>query len=233
MDIKQYFKQTVKNRSDEKGLYSKVENELALREVDTLFFLLKEFFNFFESNENKTVLDIGCGNKYLQKPFQDRNYVYEGYDIEDLDIEKDKIPKEDNSVDLVVAVGLIEALSDVTNLIKESKRVLKKNGYLYLITPNWLKDYKNFYNNPIHKTPFTPTSMEVLLNSFNYSDVKIFPGLRCKSKWFYEGKLRFEKAYFLFPFLKYVKKNNVLSKRRFIPEFLQGHARSIIAVARK
>ena len=64
---------------------------------------------------------------------------------------------------MIVSLGLIEALKNPSNLIKESYRVLKKGGYLYIITPNWKKDYKNFFNNYYHKTTFTPESLETAL----------------------------------------------------------------------
>ena len=52
-------------------------------------------------------------------------------------------------------------------------------------------DYKNFYNNFYHKTPFTPESLETALKLTGFNDIKTFPGLRCKPKWYYEGKFRF------------------------------------------
>ena len=108
----------------------------------------------------------------------------------------------------------------------------------YTLTPNWQKDYKNFYNNPIHKTPFTPNSLNQILSSiYNFENVQIFPALRCKPKWYYTGKYKFEKAYYLLPFNRYeFYKKKVYRKsfiRNLVPEFLKGHSRSITAIAKK
>ena len=155
----------------------------------------------------------------------------------DLDIEKDRIPLPDNSVDLVTNIGLIEALKVYDNLMSESKRILKPGGFFYTITPNWLKDYKNFYNNPIHKKPYTPNSLKQALSINEFREIRILPGLRSKPIWYYKGRLRFEKAYYLLPFNQYdfyEKKFYAKSVfRKFIPEFLKGHSRSLIGIARK
>ena len=54
------------------------------------------------------------------------NCEYKGYDIQDLDLEKDKLPDNEGSIDIIVSLGLIEALKNPSHLIKESQRVLKK-----------------------------------------------------------------------------------------------------------
>ena len=233
-DKKEYLKYLKKNRLF--NFEEKEKDVFAKREVDTLFFLLKNFYKYsFEDNNKLKIVDLGCGDKFIKKPLEDLNHLYNGYDIEDLDLEKDKVELPDNSIDIVVSLGLIEALVNPTHLIRESMRILKKDGFIYLITPNWKKDFKNFFNNFYHKTPFTPESLETALKLENFKNIKTFPGLRCKPKWYYTGKYRFEKAYYLLPF----SNNNFLNynakkiNRKWIPEFLKGHSRSIIAIAQK
>jgi len=53
-----------------------------------------------------------------------------------LDLSKDKIPLQDNSVDLVTSFEVIEHLINPDNMLKEVYRVLKFNGYLLISTPN-------------------------------------------------------------------------------------------------
>lgn len=236
MKPEKYFDSIIKNRDKDRN--PDISDELAKREVDTIFFLLKNFYNISYNDKSYKVVDIGCGDGYLKKYFEKRNFEYIGYDIQDLDIEKDKINLDDNSIDLVINIGLIEALENTENLISESKRILKKGGIFYTLTPNWQKDYKNFYNNPIHKTPFTPNSLNQILSAmYNFKDVQVFPGLRCKPKWYYSGKYRFEKAYYLLPFNQFEFYEKRVYRKSFIrnlvPEFLKGHSRSITAIAKK
>ena len=229
--INKYFINSVNIRSKcNKKLYY----ELAKREVETLFFLIAEFYKIKFIDKDLKVVDIGCGDQFLKTHFEYRNFKYYGYDINNLDIEKDSLPNQTNSVDIVVNLGLIEALKNPSNLLSESYRILKPGGFIYTITPNWKKDYKNFYDNPIHRTPYTPLSLEKLLKSiYGFKDIKTFPGLRCKNKWFYKGKYRFEKAYYLFPFLQINNGSWFDLIRKFLPTFLKGHARSIIAIGKK
>ena len=235
MSDKNYFKTIYENRKTYRS--KEVSDELAEREVLTLFNLLSHFYKKTYSDQNNTVIDIGCGDAYLKKFFEQKNFKYIGYDLNDLDIEKDRIPLEDSSVDIVINIGLIEALTSYQNILSEAKRVLKPGGFIYTITPNWLKDYKNFYNNPIHKKPYTPNSLKQAYIINGFKDVKILPGLRCKPIWYYKGVFRFEKAFYLLPFNQYTffeKKfytNNFF--RKLIPEFLKGHSRSLIGIVKK
>ncbi len=235
MSDKNYFKNIVESRNSLRS--QKISDELAEREVFTIFKLLRYFYNKIYDDQKNIVVDIGCGDKYLKKFFEKRNFNYIGYDLDDLDIEKDKIPLEDNSVDIIINIGLLEALQTYNNLFIEAKRVLKPDGFIYTITPNWLKDYKNFYNNPIHKKPYTPNSLKqaYLINGFK--EINILPGLRCKPIWYYKGALKFEKAFYLLPFNRYeFFEKRIYTKnlwRKLIPEFLKGHSRSLIGIARK
>ena len=234
MDKKNYLKKIVESRKEK--LSSHEKKVFADREVKTIFFLLKNFFNFeITTNQKLKILDLGCGDKFIKEPLEANNCEYKGYDIQDLDLEKDSLPENNESVDIIVTLGLIEALNNTSHLLKESLRVLKKGGFIYIITPNWKKDYKNFFNNYYHKTPFTPESLETALALNGFNHVKTFPGLRCKPKWYYTGKLRFEKAYYLLPFSgnNFLNYNEKKIDRNFIPEFLKGHSRSIIGIGKK
>jgi hypothetical protein len=96
---------------------------------------------------------------------------------------------------------------------------------MYLSTPNFQLDYKNFYNDPTHVRPYTPIALEQLLILSGFSSVATFPGLRCKEISWYRGKYRFIKAYYLIPF-----RGNT---NWLVPNFLKGHTRSVFALGRK
>lgn len=230
--LKKYFYTNIQNRIHDNQIMSK----LAFREVDTIDRLFKYFYNT-SLKPNKITVDIGAGDGYLKKEFVKRKINYFGYDIGDLDIEKDPIPHEDNSVDYVINLGLIEALKNFDNLMNESYRILKKGGYIYTLTPNWKKDFKNFFDNPIHFNPIAPNKIESIYKIYNFKNIIVVPGVRSKSKFYYTGKYKFEKAYYLLPFTYYTStrllSNKIIKERNLIPEFLKGHARSIIAIGQK
>jgi ubiquinone/menaquinone biosynthesis C-methylase UbiE len=59
-----------------------------------------------------------------------------GIHAERCDLERERIPHDDESFDLVLAQEIVEHLPDCTHLLREAYRVLKYGGYLYLTTPN-------------------------------------------------------------------------------------------------
>lgn len=58
--------------------------------------------------------------------------------LESVDLHKDKLPWPDNFFNYVVFSEVVEHLipSDIPNVIKEINRVVKKNGWVFITTPN-------------------------------------------------------------------------------------------------
>ena len=58
-------------------------------------------------------------------------------DVRRCDVERDDLPVESNSVDVVLATELLEHLRiDPLHALREFRRVLRPDGVLYLVTPN-------------------------------------------------------------------------------------------------
>ena len=218
MDIKKdYFNQ--------RNLSLKNENRLvaAEREIDTIKFILKEFFNF-ELSSGMKVLDLGSGDRFLKNEFEDRGIEYKDYDINDINFDTDKFNDRDNEFDLIVSLAVLEHLENPKLFLNECKRDLKDNCFLYLSTPNWKYSRDTFWNDPTHVKPYTEISLKNILLSVGFRNVEILPNLRCKSKWWYEGKFKFLKAYYLLPFK---------GDAKFVPDFLKGKSRGLFAIGKK
>ena len=196
---------------------------LGQREVQTLKLLAAEIG--CESNPGNMLLDLGCADRFLEPACKSERWTYRGLDYTDVNFEVDTFPVEDNSVNFAVSLAVIEHLRDPENFISEVYRYLKPGGVVYLSTPNFQLDWKNFYNDPTHVRPYTPESLEQLLKLSGFSLVASFPGLRCKDISWYRGKNRFLKAYYLLPFRS--------DTGWAVPQFLKGHARSVFALGRK
>ena len=175
--------------------------------------------------KNNLLLDLGCADRFLEPACQSRGWNYRGLDYTDVNFETDTLPIDTNSVDIVVSLAVIEHLRDSDNFLSEIFRCLKPGGIVYLSTPNFQLDFKNFYNDPTHVKPYTPESLKQLLNLSGFSSTATFPGLRCKDISWYRGKNRFLKAYYLLPFSGNTK--------WIVPNFLKGHTRSIFALGKK
>lgn len=169
-----------------------------------------------------TVLDVGCGNRELAAGAVSRSLRYRGIDISDGNFEHSPFPIESASVDLVVALAFIEHLHNPDRFLRETKRVLRPGGLIFISTPNWKYSWRNFFDNPAHVHPYTPKALRALADAYNLGNVKLFPGLRVKPRWMYESPLAFELAR-LIPSRKPLKG---------IFSFLGGKATSIFLVAR-
>ena len=131
---------------------------LGQREVQTLKLLAAEIG--CESNPENMLLDLGCADRFLEPACKSEGWTYQGLDYTDVNFEVDTFPVEDNSVDFAVSLAVIEHLRDPENFISEVYRCLKPGGVVYLSTPNFQLDWKNFYNDPTHVRPYTPESLE-------------------------------------------------------------------------
>lgn len=104
-----------------------------------------------EKQQLKRVLDVGCADgKFSAKLKDDFNFEMYGIDISCEAIKKAKkkgikavchnaqreFPYPKNFFDLILGCEIIEHLYDTDFFIDELKRVLKKDGFLILTTPN-------------------------------------------------------------------------------------------------
>jgi 2-polyprenyl-3-methyl-5-hydroxy-6-metoxy-1,4-benzoquinol methylase len=215
---KEYFHFKVeKEKEDSK------RNHLAKREFSTISYILSKFYKF-EIKEGHKILDLGSGDNFLEKIFNENKILYYSLDIEDLDFEKDTFNFKDNEFDLVISLAVLEHLKSPDLFLKEILRVLKKNSFLFLSTPNWKYSKNDFFDDVTHVKPYSPESSKQLLEIKGFKDVKTMPNLRCKSKGWYEGKFRFFKAYYFLPF-------NGMTK--FIPDFLKGKSKGLFVIGKK
>jgi ubiquinone/menaquinone biosynthesis C-methylase UbiE len=103
---------------------------------------------------NGTILDVGCGTipyflnktKFKKKigiDYNIENRVFKDTVLKKINIEKQELPFEENSFDVVTMLAVLEHLEPkkATASLKEVYRVLKPNGYFVLTTPSRLANY--------------------------------------------------------------------------------------------
>ena len=147
-----------------------------------------------------------------------------GFDIDKINLEKDKINLPDNSCDIVTALSLLEHLSNPSNFIDEVKRVLKKDGFFIIVTPDWQSNVKNFYDDPTHVRPYTTSSLKFLLEISGFKQIKILPWVVNKPVWMWKIPFKFFLAKII-PFRG--------DTYKWIPNFLKGKSKSILSIAVK
>lgn len=148
-------------------------------------------------NENnlRTVLDVGCGTGKLVEYLKKCGFEAIGCDKELQAVitskkmnnirvvhgSATKLPFKNNSFDIITSISVIEHLTprEVEKFIAESKRVLKPNGYIFIVTPNYatpirlIQKEKWFgYSDPTHINFYTPKSFAKILKKFKFVNIK-------------------------------------------------------------
>jgi len=223
--LKNYFykrKKTVRYEEYLKKENTRTGEELANNEINTILVLLKKFFNFEIKNILK-VLDVGCKDKCLRKPFEKKGFFYEGIDVDVVYFNNDKFPLKSNTFVILVYLAVIEHIKNTKNFLNEIYRVLKKWGFIFFSTPNWFYAYKNFSDDHSYVKPFTKRSLYQMLSHFNFKDIHIDPGLR--NKYFSQYTMPFAEFFAkILPFMAYFN---------LAPSFLKVKATSLFALAQK
>ena len=83
-----------------------------------------------------------------------------------LDIEKDKLPVEDNTVEEVIAHHVLEHMGDgYFHCLQELYRVCKHGAIIDIRVPHCRHDY--FLNDPTHRRPITPEGLQLFSRKYN------------------------------------------------------------------
>ena len=157
-------------------------------------------------------VDLGSGDGSFSLACEIFGIKSFAFDYHDLDLEKDRLPIEDHSVDFVTLNSVIEHLYDPSNVLSESYRILKKEGLVFIRTPNWKMSYKKFFDDPTHVKPYSPDTLGRILRLYNFRLVFLEPGL-------------IEKRLFWW------KLPNIIKWR--LAALVKGGTKSIIAVGQK
>lgn len=152
---------------------------------DCMSYLSKSFF----SSKDSTILDVGAGWGHCLIPLKSLGYnnlfaldidpspsnrlEEEGIKYFNIDIEKDKLPFQDSTIDVALSFFVIAHLKDPTNFLSEVFRILRKDGTLIIVTPDWRKQYKTFWRDHTHVHPYDKVSIGRLLRCFKFDVVWI------------------------------------------------------------
>ena len=86
---------------------------------------------------NPKVIELGCGPSFLKQFYKNTIYTdIELHDNCDLIVDAQKMPFENNSIDVFFLQNVFHHIPDINKFLKEADRCLKKNGIVYIIDPH-------------------------------------------------------------------------------------------------
>ena len=148
--------------------------------------LCKYLYDRFNFNNEMKLLEVGCGRGEFLRNFKNlglnvygcdlsdeaKDYL-EDFDIKTTDADNEPLPYEDSSIDIIFTKSFIEHLYYPEKFLGESLRVLKPGGLLLTLTPDWESNYKIFFDDFTHRSPFTKTALEDAYKMIGYSSVEV------------------------------------------------------------
>lgn len=148
--------------------------------------LASYLFNRYGVEKGANFLDIGCGRGEFLRGFINcgvrghavdqsssaRKYCPEA-ELRNSDIENDGIPYPDNFFDVVYSKSVIEHFHYPERLIKEMYRVLKPGGLAITLCPAWEYNYRIYFEDYSHRTPFMLESLRDIQIIHGFEEVQV------------------------------------------------------------
>lgn len=152
--------------------------------------LITYLFNRFNMRPGMKILEPGCGRGEFLRVFKDLGMEAEGLDRSEesrellgedsiklavCDVEADTgLPFPDNSFDVIYNKSFMEHLSYPDIFLNEAFRVLKPGGMVLCLIPDWESNYKTYFDDFTHRTPFTKPSLEDIYKICDFENISVF-----------------------------------------------------------
>lgn len=160
--------------------------------------LCEYLFEEYNFKKGMTMLEPGCGRCEHLKHFRDLGINVKGADISDealsyvddidikiCDLEANGLPYDNDSFDIIYSKSFIEHLSKPEIFLNEAYRVLKKGGLLLTLVPDWEANYKIYFDDFTHKTPFTKISLKDAYNIHGFEKTNVIKFRQLPIVWKY------------------------------------------------
>jgi len=148
-------------------------------------------FKTFKMKPGMKMLETGCGRGEFLKNFQNLGIECTGLDcsaemhtllaesgisLKVYDVEKGAggVPFPDNSFDIVYNKSFLEHLRAPDMFLREVRRVLKPGGLLLCLVPDWEANYKIYFDDFTHRTPFTVVSLRDIFMMCDFERISVY-----------------------------------------------------------
>jgi len=160
--------------------------------------LINYLFKVFSLKEGTKLLEPGCGRGEHLRLFKDLGLDVFGLDLSpesskfspDLEInifdaESGAIPFPENYFDVIYSKSFLEHIRNPEDFLKEAYRVLKPGGLIISMVPDWETQYKKFFDDYTHVSPFTSVSLKNIQLASGFREVEVFKFRQLPIVWKY------------------------------------------------
>lgn len=161
--------------------------------------LCSYLFQTFEMQKGQKFLEPGCGRGEFLEEFNKLGLESTGVDLSEfsgtmcpdvdvkkkVDLENDRWPFEDNHFDIIYNKSLMEHLRNPDKFLAEARRVLKPGGKIICLIPDWESNYKTYFDDFTHRTPFTSVSLSDIYQITDFKNIKVYKFRQLPVVWRY------------------------------------------------
>jgi Methylase involved in ubiquinone/menaquinone biosynthesis len=109
----------------------------------------------------------------------------EGIEVKQSNFDSETLPFEKDFFDFIYNKSLLEHLWHPDHLLKETLRVLKPGGCCISLVPDWEANYKIYFDDFTHRTPFTQFSLKDIYRICDFEKIEVFKFRQLPIVWKY------------------------------------------------
>ncbi|TGL59750.1 class I SAM-dependent methyltransferase [Leptospira ognonensis] len=151
--------------------------------------LVSYLFQSFQMKPGMKFLEPGCGRGDFLLNFQKLGLDCYGVDlsleaktflakskipVEICNADKDRLPFDDDTFDIIYNKSFLEHLREPDHFLKEARRILKPGGLILCLVPDWESNYKIYFDDFTHRTPFTKVSLNDIFKICDFSNINVY-----------------------------------------------------------